>query len=208
MSVMASQNHQHLDYLLNHLFMCRSKKTSNLRVTGLCVGNSPVTGEFPAQWPVTRKMFQFDDVIMQDKVITPVLYYYPLMPRVIYIDIMCHHFGMHLVSIYAGSMIYEIPSTINQFVAFVSVFQVFFWSYQRCNASILVPYQPLDITHAIYRYHTCYLCICGAPIMIMAITPEVNKMPLISHTICYPVLGIFRQTLSYNLYLAMPLSII
>ena len=30
-------------------FWCRSKKTSQLRVTGLCVGNSPVTGEFPAQ---------------------------------------------------------------------------------------------------------------------------------------------------------------
>ena len=27
----------------------RSKKTSKLLVTGLCVGNSPVTGEFPAQ---------------------------------------------------------------------------------------------------------------------------------------------------------------
>ena len=27
----------------------RSKKTSKLRVTGLCGGNSPVTGEFPAQ---------------------------------------------------------------------------------------------------------------------------------------------------------------
>ena len=26
-----------------------SKKTSQLRVTGLCAGNSPVTGEFPAQ---------------------------------------------------------------------------------------------------------------------------------------------------------------
>ena len=26
-----------------------SKKTSNLRVTGFCVGNSAVTGEFPAQ---------------------------------------------------------------------------------------------------------------------------------------------------------------
>ena len=30
------------------LFRCRSKKRSKLRVTGLCVGNSPVTGEFPA----------------------------------------------------------------------------------------------------------------------------------------------------------------
>ena len=29
--------------------MCRSKKTSKLRVAGLCVGNLPGTGEFPAQ---------------------------------------------------------------------------------------------------------------------------------------------------------------
>ena len=34
---------------LIHLFSCRSKKTSKLRVTGLCEGNSRVTGEFPAQ---------------------------------------------------------------------------------------------------------------------------------------------------------------
>ena len=42
-------NHQHHDYLLNRVFRRKSKKTSKLRVTGLCVGNSPVTGEFPAQ---------------------------------------------------------------------------------------------------------------------------------------------------------------
>ena len=42
----------------------RSKKTSKLRVTGLCAGNSPVTGEFPHKWPVARKMFPFDDAIM------------------------------------------------------------------------------------------------------------------------------------------------
>ena len=41
-----------------------SEKTSKLRVTGLGAGNSPVTGEFPAQKPVTRKMFPFDDVTM------------------------------------------------------------------------------------------------------------------------------------------------
>ena len=35
--------------LLNRLFRSRSKKTSKLRVTGLCAGNSPVTNEFPAQ---------------------------------------------------------------------------------------------------------------------------------------------------------------
>ena len=119
-------NHQPHHCLLNRYML----KTSKLRVTGLCVGNSPVTGEFPAQmasnaeivsiwwrhhgeccfrcavplstvcvrvfvleyfnikhqssaslafvwgihrwsvnsthnWPVTRKMFPFDDVIMQ-----------------------------------------------------------------------------------------------------------------------------------------------
>ena len=42
-------NHQPHDCLLNRLFRHRSKKTSKLRVTGLCAGNSPVTGEFPAQ---------------------------------------------------------------------------------------------------------------------------------------------------------------
>ena len=57
-------NHGLHDCLLNCLFRHRSKKTSKLRVTGLCVGNSPVTGEFPAQMPVTRKAFPFDDVIM------------------------------------------------------------------------------------------------------------------------------------------------
>ena len=42
-------NHQSHDCLLDSLFRRRSKKTSKLRVTGLCAGNSPVTGEFPAQ---------------------------------------------------------------------------------------------------------------------------------------------------------------
>ena len=42
-------NHQPHDYLLKRWFRCRSKKTSKLRVTGLCEGNSPVIGEFPAQ---------------------------------------------------------------------------------------------------------------------------------------------------------------
>ena len=35
--------------LLDRLFRRRSKKTSKLRVTGLCEGNSLVTGGFPAQ---------------------------------------------------------------------------------------------------------------------------------------------------------------
>ena len=51
-------NHQPRDCLLNCLFRHRSKKTSELRVTGLCAVNSPHKG------PVTPKMFPFDDVIM------------------------------------------------------------------------------------------------------------------------------------------------
>ena len=42
-------NHQPHDCLPNRLFRYRSKNTSKLRVTGLCEGNSPGTGEFPAQ---------------------------------------------------------------------------------------------------------------------------------------------------------------
>ena len=42
-------NHQPHDCLLNRLFRRRSKKTSKLRVTGLCMGNSSGTGEFPAR---------------------------------------------------------------------------------------------------------------------------------------------------------------
>ena len=42
-------NHQPHHCLLSSLFGRRSKKTSKLCVTGLCAGNSPGTGEFPAQ---------------------------------------------------------------------------------------------------------------------------------------------------------------
>ena len=57
-------NHQPHHCLLNCLFRRRSKKTSKLRVTGLCVGNSPGPVNSPHKWPVTRIMFPFDDVIM------------------------------------------------------------------------------------------------------------------------------------------------
>ena len=42
-------NHQPRDCLLNRLLRRRSKKTTKRRVTGLCAGNSPGTGAFPAQ---------------------------------------------------------------------------------------------------------------------------------------------------------------
>ena len=100
-------NHQPHNCLLNRLFRHRLKKTSKLRVTGLCAGNSPDTDRsrlisrppfsvemrhtteprcsvvclrcrvcagrlgcvegHPCKWPVTRKMFPFDDVIMEHR---------------------------------------------------------------------------------------------------------------------------------------------
>ena len=42
-------NHQPYECLLSRLIRHRTKKTSKLRVTGLCAGNSPESGEFPAQ---------------------------------------------------------------------------------------------------------------------------------------------------------------
>ena len=46
---MASQLASLAIVLLNWLFRRRAKKILKLRVTGLCAGNSLVTGEVPAQ---------------------------------------------------------------------------------------------------------------------------------------------------------------
>ena len=47
MGAMASQITSHAS--VYSLIRCWSKKTSKLRVTGFCAGNSPATGDFPAQ---------------------------------------------------------------------------------------------------------------------------------------------------------------
>ena len=57
-------NHQPHGGLLNRLYRRRSKKTSKLRVTGLCAGNSSWPDNSPHKGPVTHKIFPFDDVIM------------------------------------------------------------------------------------------------------------------------------------------------
>ena len=64
MTTMASQITSPHGCLLNRLFRHRSKKTSKLRITGLCVGNSPGPVNSPHKGLVTRKMFPFDDIIM------------------------------------------------------------------------------------------------------------------------------------------------
>ena len=50
-------NHRHNDCLLSRLFRRRPKKTAKLRVTGLCAGNSPVTGEVPSQMASNEEKF-------------------------------------------------------------------------------------------------------------------------------------------------------
>ena len=84
-------NHQHYNCLLNRLFRRISIKTSKLRITQPFIQTHinknikaphhwPLCGEFtggggggggpvnsPHKWPVTRKMFPFDDVIMRAK---------------------------------------------------------------------------------------------------------------------------------------------
>ena len=57
-------NHRRLDCLPSRLFMRRSKKISKLRVSGLCDGNHRWPMDSPHKGPVKRKMFPFDDVIM------------------------------------------------------------------------------------------------------------------------------------------------
>ena len=53
----SGSNHQPHDCLLNRLFRRKSKKISELRVIGLCEGNSPGPVNSPHKSQVTRKWF-------------------------------------------------------------------------------------------------------------------------------------------------------
>ena len=57
-------NHRRLDYLFHRLFRRSSKKTSKLRVTGLCEGNPLVAVWFPSRRASNAEMFPFGDVIL------------------------------------------------------------------------------------------------------------------------------------------------
>ena len=83
-------NHQPHDCLRNRLFRRRSKRTSKLRVTGLCTGNSSVNS--PHKWPITRKMCPFGDVIMR----IYQAYLYPTLRGIVFIDIDFKYSGLNL----------------------------------------------------------------------------------------------------------------
>ena len=79
-------NHQPDDCILNRLFRRRSKKASKFRVTGLCAGNSPVTGEFPARRSSNGEMLPFGGVIMLVEKVKQAssiesIYVWPWIPR-------------------------------------------------------------------------------------------------------------------------------
>ena len=59
-------NHRCLDCLLNRFFWHTSTKTSKRRVTGLCEGNLPVTGEFPSQRAINAENITIWWLIMQE----------------------------------------------------------------------------------------------------------------------------------------------
>ena len=63
MSAMASQITS-LTIVYSNVLRRKSKKTSKLRVIGICAGIHRWPVNSPHKGPVTRKMFQFDDVIM------------------------------------------------------------------------------------------------------------------------------------------------
>ena len=67
-------NHQPHGCLLNRLFRCKSKKHQSSASLAFVreIHRGPVN--FPHKWPVTRKMFPFDDVIMMNTFMSVVNY--------------------------------------------------------------------------------------------------------------------------------------
>ena len=120
-------NHKPHDCLLNRLFRRRSKKTSKLRVTGLCEGNSPVTGEFPAKRSVTQKMFTFNDVILNMRSVFPTN-----MLASNRLDVGLFHPTRHVVY---KKMIIHISITVTIFFS------------TEINVSGILTYLPVDMGH-------------------------------------------------------------
>ena len=84
-------NHQPYDCLLNRLFRCRWKETSNLLVTGLCAGIHQWLLHSLQQGPVTRKTFPFDDVIMCFACISEKTRVYWLCAMILFFAKLCQH---------------------------------------------------------------------------------------------------------------------
>ena len=90
-------NHQPHDCLLNRLFRRRSNKTSRLRVTGLCAGNSPETGEFPAQ------------MASYDALITVSLCWLKCIGTEEILISVSYHFSQEPCNLYFSEFVFEFP---------------------------------------------------------------------------------------------------
>ena len=94
-------NHQLHDCLLNRLFRRRSKKTSKLRVTGLCAGNSSGTGEFPAQmtsnaendsiWWRHHVRFRCQCMGQWNRAMINILPHWPMRDKVVILKVVCYY---------------------------------------------------------------------------------------------------------------------
>ena len=125
-------NHQPHGCLLNRLFGRRSKKTSKLRVTGLCSGNSPGTGEFPAQMASNAEnisMWWRHHVNSKYSLLLPivvVVFYWPLgskqISRSIYIHITHTKHGKKLTSAHQSNKEINIASVSVDFVWYMIFF--------------------------------------------------------------------------------------
>ena len=69
----SSQSHVIFEYSGELLWFCMMTSSDGniFRVTALCAGNSPVTGEIPAQRPVTRSFDIFFDVCLDERLSKP-----------------------------------------------------------------------------------------------------------------------------------------
>ena len=117
-------NHRRLYCLLNRLLRPRSKKASKLRVTGLCEGNSPVTGEFPTQRASNAEnVFIWWRHHAQSKVCTQIsmcLYMYILFVTILLhifycctLDMVRHVVAYHYFCVYTCILLKRSPFLLN-----------------------------------------------------------------------------------------------
>ena len=124
-------NHQPHNGLLNRLFRIRSKKTSKLRVTCRWSVNSP------HKWPVTRKMFPFDDVIMNKNIMWSIMDTYE--------TYVCAYFPMHVwknsfVEGTVNALMYEEFANIKKYLTWKEIIYVRSWIWPKVQ-------QTTDWTH-------------------------------------------------------------
>ena len=151
MSAMASQITWRLECFLNRLFGHRSKKTSKLRVTGLCVGNSPVTGEFPAQMASNA-----ENVSIWWRVIIQRTYcYFALVTHVYYIEDNAR-LHRHPLNLYSAKINKSLQFALDILFHLNALFFLITFSHSHC-AFLVAPLSHILPCCYDHKYHElCY----------------------------------------------------